>query len=74
MVKLTDREAAIFEIQSALRLRSRENGEMFPPVVPDGIYGENTRLAVVAFQKYMGIEETGIVNYETWQLLFRHEY
>lgn len=74
MVKLTDKGAAVYEIQSALRTMSRENSAICPMVVPDGLYGAETRIAVISFQKYMGIEETGIVNYITWQMIFGNEY
>ena len=36
----------------------------------DGIYGENTRLAVMNFQQKKGLEITGTVNYETYLAFF----
>lgn len=72
MVNLKDESASVSEIQSALRILSRENSAIQPILVPDGIYGAQTHAAVISFQKYMGIEETGIVNFITWQLLFNN--
>lgn len=36
---------------------------------PDGIFGEETRDAVIAFQKVYGFKKDGIVDYQTWQAL-----
>lgn len=35
-------------------------------VIPDGIYGENTRLAVTQIQKLGKLPVTGVTNLETW--------
>jgi peptidoglycan hydrolase-like protein with peptidoglycan-binding domain len=37
-----------------------------PAVNPDGIFGPETRAAVVAFQNYYGLPATGAVNEATW--------
>lgn len=37
-----------------------------PEVTPDGIYGEQTKRAVEAFQSVFGLPVTGIVDYRTW--------
>lgn len=37
-----------------------------PSVTADGIYGENTRQAVEAFQRVFGLPVTGVVDYPTW--------
>lgn len=37
-----------------------------PTVTPDGIFGPETRAAVVAFQNYYGLPATGAVNEATW--------
>ncbi len=37
-----------------------------PSLTPDGIYGENTRNAVEAFQSVFGLPETGVVDFRTW--------
>ncbi len=37
-----------------------------PSLVPDGIFGENTRRAVEEFQSVFGLPVTGVVDYRTW--------
>ena len=37
-----------------------------PSLTPDGIFGENTRNAVEAFQSVFGLPVTGIVDFRTW--------
>ena len=41
-----------------------------PSVVIDGIYGENTRNAVLAFQEYAGLTADGVAGERTWNLLY----
>ena len=38
-----------------------------PAVIPDGIYSEQTKLSVKAFQKEFGLNTTGEVNPTTWE-------
>lgn len=40
------------------------------PVAYTGIFDEPTTQGVIEFQKVMGLPATGIVDYETWSLLF----
>lgn len=65
MYRISDKKAAIKEIQSYLAVIS--NGDLI--VVPSGVYDENTRLAVSDFQKRNGISESGVVNFETFTAL-----
>ena len=37
-----------------------------PSLVPDGIYGENTKNTVEKFQSVFGIPQTGVVDFRTW--------
>ena len=37
-------------------------------VIPDGIFGRETMLAVKSFQNEYGLESTGEVNRETWNM------
>ena len=62
---MTEKQRAIYEAQGYLRNISRAFGEI-PLLIPDGIYGEQTEKTVLAFQQKGGLEETGIINYETW--------
>lgn len=55
----------IRQIQRALRILHK-NGEDVPIVYEDGIFGEETERAVIAFQALYGLEPSGIVDYETW--------
>ena len=59
---------AVFEVQSYLRNISRLDGDI-SPVVPDGIFAAETTDAVKSFQRKHGLEETGIINFETWELI-----
>lgn len=37
-----------------------------PKITPDGVYGEQTKAAVSAFQKIFDLPQTGIVDFATW--------
>lgn len=41
-----------------------------PPVTIDGVYGPNTRNAVLAAQRYFRLPETGIVDENTWDEIY----
>lgn len=41
-----------------------------PSVSVDGIFGPNTRNAVLAAQRYFGLPETGVVNEITWDKIY----
>lgn len=41
-----------------------------PPVAIDGVYGQGTRAAVLAFQRRYGLPETGTVGETTWDTLY----
>ena len=45
--------------------------EQIPPVEMTGTFDQQTRNAVIAFQKYKGITDNGIVNENFWDLLIR---
>lgn len=44
--------------------------ESIPPIDIDGIFGEETRNAVIAFQRAYGLSPTGIVEERTWNTLY----
>lgn len=44
-------------------------GMDIPLVVPDGIYGDNTKAAITAFQQKSGLPATGTVDHTTHQAL-----
>ena len=52
-------------LQTMLRVLAEDDRDIFS-LIPDGIYGNQTRQAVTAFQRKYGIPATGVVNQETW--------
>ena len=52
-------------LQTMLRAISEYNGSI-PTVIPDGIYGNETRDSVIIFQRNNNIPPTGIVDQLTW--------
>lgn len=60
---------SVYEIQTWLR-ELHFSGYPIPLIIPDGIYDEATQSAVRDFQKYEGIEATGIVDKVTWDALY----
>ena len=55
----------IRSLQTMLRVLA-EDDRRLPALVPDGIYGPSTMVAVTAFQRREGIPVTGIVDEFTW--------
>ncbi len=70
MYRLGDEEAAIREIQKYLHFISDRVTSEVPRVSIDGIFGDETKTAVKAFQKYRGLNESGEVGYETFTFLY----
>ena len=65
----TENDAArIFLIQRILSSLA-ELEPTVPKVLPDGVYGAETAEAVAAFQRLLGLEATGTVDNETFDLL-----
>lgn len=58
-------EQPIRSLQTMLRVIALDDPRL-PTVVPDGIYGPNTMVAVTAFQRREGIPITGITDEITW--------
>ena len=65
MTDTPNRQSEIFELQTMLRLLSQADSSI-PSVNPDGIFGEETERAVLAFQSNMGLSPTGTVDFQTW--------
>ncbi len=63
-------EEAIREVQRYLRAISYKESRV-PHVGVDGIYGEETREAVRAFQALFPLLVTGLVDAQTFALLYR---
>ncbi len=70
MTTETNRRAEILELQNMLRIISQADGSI-PLVNPDGIFGQETENAVIEFQKNYGLTPNGVVDYATWDAIFR---
>lgn len=55
----------IMEVQRYLHAIALMNGKI-PVVIPNGVYGNETRMAVMAFQREYNLKETGTVDSVTW--------
>lgn len=53
-------------LQTMLRILA-EDDHTLATVIPDGIYGTQTRNAVAAFQRKYGIPVTGVTDQATWE-------
>ncbi len=60
----------IRSLQTMLRVLS-EADATYPSVIPDGIYGRNTRDAVTYFQRRHGLPVTGVADPATWERITR---
>ena len=70
MYRTDDRPAAIRQIQIYLyEIHKRERLDI-PRVPIDGIYGNETRAAVIKFQEIKGLPTTGTVDYETFSAIY----
>lgn len=65
MLNQTSRSRPIYQLQTMLRLLRRVDPAL-PTVNPDGIYGNSTQNAVLAFQTHQGLPATGITDAQTW--------
>ena len=64
-----DHEQNVRELQMALR-NLHTTLKAVPLINPDGYFGPETTVAVIAAQEFFGVPRTGIVDFETWDLLF----
>ena len=58
-------EQPVRSLQTMLRVIA-EDDPTLPTVIPDGMFGPTTMIAVTAFQRREGIPVTGIVDEYTW--------
>lgn len=58
----------VLEFQGYLRNISRYDSDI-PNVIPDGIFGDETRDSLKAFQRKHRLNETGTVDFSTWEKL-----
>lgn len=57
---------SVRSLQTMLRVLAESDPSLLS-VIPDGIYGKQTRDAVAAFQASRGIPVTGVTDQNTWQ-------
>ena len=69
MITENSHNLAVENLQRYLRQIALFDSSL-PLIAIDGIYGQQTQEAVVAFQRMVGLEETGMVDYTTWTQLF----
>ncbi len=67
---MTEREKVIAELQQYLRNIAKASSDG-SAIIPDGIYSQETKEAVRAFQRQAGLEETGVTDYRTFDALVR---
>lgn len=58
----------IRSLQTMLRVIA-ESDRTLPSVIPDGIYGQQTVSAVIAFQRKYGLPATGVADQRTWDTI-----
>ena len=68
MTQKTYINRAVREAQTYLRDWGRRNGSRFQ-LIPDGVYGRETRFTVQEFQHGKGLPETGVIDLQTWDAL-----
>lgn len=61
-------DTAVFELQGFIRNISRYDKDI-PSLVPDGFFGEETTESVTVFQRKHLLEQTGRVDFATWNKL-----
>lgn len=69
MYRQENKEAAAYEVQEYLFFLSDKKYPSIPRVPIDGVFDEETRDAVIEFQKIMLLSPTGIVDFETFTVL-----
>ena len=71
MYALNDTRSAIAEVQRFLYLISNTNYPEVPRVAIDGIWGKETEDSIIEFQRISGNEITGVVDYPTFEALYK---
>lgn len=70
MYQQNDKRSAVREIQKYLYVLSDRKYETIPRIPIDGIFDEETKAAVIEYQKIKLLTESGIVDFETFTALY----
>ncbi|MGM9585338.1 MAG: peptidoglycan-binding protein, partial [Faecousia sp.] len=68
-IRQGDQGVKVEHLQYMLQVLSSYIPEI-PPVTIDGIFGSNTRDAVLAAQRRFGLPQTGVVDFDTWEAIY----
>ena len=68
LLKYGSRGDKVLELQTYLSVISKYYN--IPSIIPDGIFGNATRNAVLAFQKLFNLKEDGLVGMATWTKIY----
>ena len=68
-IRIGARGQSVRQLQFMLRVLSEYINDI-PPVTEDGIFGQQTQNAVIAFQRFAGLTPDGIVGPATWSALY----
>ena len=68
-IQFGDRGVRVEHLQYMLSVLAAYIPEI-PSLTVDGIFGSQTRNAVVAAQRRFGLPQTGVVNYATWEAIY----
>jgi peptidoglycan hydrolase-like protein with peptidoglycan-binding domain len=63
----------VWDLQLMLLTISQQYPQI-PPLIPDGVFGENTLEAVMVFQRDFHLPVTGVVDNATWDAITRQYY
>lgn len=70
MYQQGDKRSAVREIQKYLYVLSDKKYETIPRIPIDGIFDEETKAAVIEYQKIKLLTESGVVDFETFTALY----
>lgn len=68
-IRQGDRGIRVEHLQYMLQVLSDYIPEI-PPLTIDGIFGPNTRNAVLAAQRRFGLPQNGVVDFDTWEAIY----
>ncbi|MEG2501002.1 MAG: peptidoglycan-binding protein [Oscillospiraceae bacterium] len=68
-LRIGDKGESVRQMQFYLRIIARSNSAI-PSIATDGIFGNGTRNAVIAFQNFYGLGADGVVGMLTWNKIY----